>query len=170
MDFYRRSCDEIAAPDRGGPPERERIGRALVQEQIPCQTRAFRAEQRRAARPALRETARSITSAHLTLGPETKEISECRPPPGFEQHPNRLRCAESQGPSAALARHSLVAFKWAWIFFWVDESPVRRAVGVCSSLAARSVPSLIQVSALPLMRPVRKTALQLVEIVRKAEL
>ena len=58
-------------------------------------------------------------------------------------------------------------FQMGVIFFWViDESPNQARSARLLSLAAKSVTSLIRVSALPLMRPVRKTALQLVEIVR----
>src|ERR1700693_286169 len=58
-------------------------------------------------------------------------------------------------------------FQMGVIFFWViDESPEQARSERLLSLAAKSVTSLIRVSALPLMRPVRKTALQLVEIVK----
>ncbi len=57
-------------------------------------------------------------------------------------------------------------FQMGVIFFWVvDESPGQQRSGRLLTLAAKSVTSLIRLSALPLMRPVRKTALELVEIV-----
>jgi AcrR family transcriptional regulator len=62
-------------------------------------------------------------------------------------------------------------FQMGVIFFWViDESPDQARSHRLLSLAAKSVTSLIRVSALPLMRPVRKAALELVEIVKGASL
>ena len=57
-------------------------------------------------------------------------------------------------------------FQMGVIFFWViDESPDQTRTTRLLELATKSVAFLIRVSALPLMRPLRKTALQLIEIV-----
>ena len=57
-------------------------------------------------------------------------------------------------------------FQMGVIFFWViDESPGQARTTRLLELAAKSVTTLIRISALPLMRPLRKTALQLIEIV-----
>ncbi len=57
-------------------------------------------------------------------------------------------------------------FQMGVIFFWViDESPDQARSHRLLNLAATSVTSLIRLSGLPLMRPVRKAALELVEIV-----
>ena len=57
-------------------------------------------------------------------------------------------------------------FQMGVIFFWViDESPNQARSARLLELATKSVVFLIRVSALPLMRPLRKTALQLIEIV-----
>jgi AcrR family transcriptional regulator len=57
-------------------------------------------------------------------------------------------------------------FQMGVIFFWViDPSPGQERTGRLLRLAAKSVTSLIRVSALPLLRPVRKSALELVEII-----
>jgi AcrR family transcriptional regulator len=62
-------------------------------------------------------------------------------------------------------------FQMGVIFFWViDESPNQVRSNRLLDLAAKSVTALICVSALPLMRPVRKAALELVEIVTGANL
>ncbi|MCU1273111.1 MAG: Transcriptional regulator, TetR family [Bryobacterales bacterium] len=59
-------------------------------------------------------------------------------------------------------------FQMGVIFFWViDESPDQARTARLLDLAAKSVATLIRVSALPLMRPLRKTALQLIEIVKE---
>jgi AcrR family transcriptional regulator len=58
-------------------------------------------------------------------------------------------------------------FQMGVIFFWViDESPNQSRTAKLLELATMSVATLIKVSALPLMRPVRKSALQLIEVVR----
>jgi hypothetical protein len=57
-------------------------------------------------------------------------------------------------------------FQMGVIFFWViDESADQARTAKLLELATKSVVFLIRVSALPLMRPLRKTALQLIEIV-----
>jgi AcrR family transcriptional regulator len=58
-------------------------------------------------------------------------------------------------------------FQMGVIFFWViDDSPKQSRTTRLLELAPKSVAFLIRVSALPLMRPLRKTALQLIEIVK----
>ena len=58
-------------------------------------------------------------------------------------------------------------FQMGVIFYWViDESPNQERSQRLLALAARSVTALVRISALPLMRPVRKAALELVEIVQ----
>ena len=53
------------------------------------------------------------------------------------------------------------------IFFWViDDSPRQVRTDRLLDLATKSVAFLIRVSTLPLMRPLRKTAIQLVQIVK----
>jgi len=52
------------------------------------------------------------------------------------------------------------------IYFWVtDQSPDQARTARLLALAAKSVVFLIKASALPLMRPVRKAVLQLIEVV-----
>ncbi len=58
-------------------------------------------------------------------------------------------------------------FQMGVIYFWVvDESPGQERTARMLRLAIRSVTALVRVSAIPLMRPVRKGALELVEIVK----
>ena len=55
------------------------------------------------------------------------------------------------------------------IFFWViDESPRQARTKRLLELAAKSVTTMIRLSGLPLMRPVRKTALEIVALVTEA--
>ena len=58
-------------------------------------------------------------------------------------------------------------FQMGVILFWViDESPAQKRTARLLELATKSVCALIRISGLPLMRPVRRTALELVELVR----
>jgi AcrR family transcriptional regulator len=60
-------------------------------------------------------------------------------------------------------------FQMGIIFFWViDDSPHQSRTTRLLELATKSVVFLIRASALPLMRPLRKTALQLIAIVQGA--
>lgn len=57
-------------------------------------------------------------------------------------------------------------FQMGVIFFWViDDSPEQRRTSQLLKLAAKVVAKLVQLSALPFMRPVRKAALEIVSIV-----
>lgn len=60
-------------------------------------------------------------------------------------------------------------FQMGAIYFWViDESPRQAKSDRLLAIAARSIAALIRISALPLMRPVRKAALEVVQIVKGA--
>ncbi len=57
-------------------------------------------------------------------------------------------------------------FQMGVILFWViDDSSQQARTEKLLALAAKTVATLIRISALPLMRPLRRTALQLIEIV-----
>lgn len=61
-------------------------------------------------------------------------------------------------------------FQMGVIFFWlIDESPKQARTARLLELGAKSVTALIKISALPFMRPVRKTAVELIEIVTGAQ-
>jgi hypothetical protein len=58
-------------------------------------------------------------------------------------------------------------FQMGIIFFWViDESKHQARTERLLSLACKSVVSLVRFSALPFMRPLRKTALELIAIAK----
>lgn len=58
-------------------------------------------------------------------------------------------------------------FQMGVILFWViDESPNQARTERLLGLGSKSVATLIRISALPLMRSLRKTALQLIELVK----
>jgi hypothetical protein len=58
-------------------------------------------------------------------------------------------------------------FQMGAIYFWViDESPKQVNSERLLAIATRSITALIRISALPLMRPVRKAVLQAFQIVK----
>jgi len=58
-------------------------------------------------------------------------------------------------------------FQMGIIFFWItDDSPGQVRTARLLKLGAKTVAALVRLSSLPLMRPVRKTALELIEIVK----
>jgi AcrR family transcriptional regulator len=62
-------------------------------------------------------------------------------------------------------------FQMGVIYFWViDESPKQARTEKLLELASKNVATLVRLSSLPLMRPVRRLALELVETVKGAEL
>jgi AcrR family transcriptional regulator len=162
MDFYQRSCAEMqpqieAVLQRSNGIE-ARL-RALIQVKL-----EYFAPNRGVLRALLRNGA---DPAHplSPFSPQTKEIRDIdlawfrliltgggvRIPRDLEPHLPGV----------------LWFFQMGVIYFWViDESPDQARTGRLLALAAKSVVFLIKASALPLMRPVRKTILQLIEIVK----
>lgn len=62
-------------------------------------------------------------------------------------------------------------FQMGAIYFWViDESPGQANSDRLLMIAVRSIAALIRISALPLMRPARKSALEVIQIVKGASL
>jgi AcrR family transcriptional regulator len=161
MDFYRRSCDEMQ------PKIEEALKNATGLEERLCELIRIKLSHFAPNRGVLRALLRNADPKHplSPFSPETKEIrdidlawfrsilTDCgvRIPKDLQPHLPGI----------------LWFFQMGVIFFWViDESPDQVRSARLLGLAAKSVTSLIRVSALPLMRPVRKTALQLVEIVK----
>ena len=60
-------------------------------------------------------------------------------------------------------------FQMGIIYFWViDESPKQARTEKLLELASKNVATLVRLSSLPLMRPVRRLALELIEVVKGA--
>ena len=58
-------------------------------------------------------------------------------------------------------------FQMGVIYFWViDESPKQARSEKLLELASKNVATLVRLSSLPLMRPVRRLALELIEVVK----
>jgi AcrR family transcriptional regulator len=162
MDFYRRSCAEMQPKIEVALKEVVGLEKRL-RELIRVKLAHFAPN-----RSVLRALLRSGADPRHPLSPfslETKEIRDIdiawfrrilidcgmRIPRDLEPHLPGV----------------LWFFQMGVIFFWViDESPDQARTARLLELAAKSVAFLIRVSTLPLMRPLRKTALELVEIVK----
>jgi AcrR family transcriptional regulator len=163
LDFYRRSCDEMqprideALQDSSGLEDRLR---ALIGVKL-----THFAPNRGVLRALLKNGAEPKHPLS-PFSPETKEIrdidivwfrrilTDCG-----------VRIPKDLAPQLP---GMLWFFQMGVIFYWViDESPNQERSQRLLALAAKSVTALVRISALPLMRPVRKAALELVEIVQE---
>ena len=162
MDFYRRSCAEMQ-PKIEAALEGVVGLEARLPELIRAKLAHF-APNRNVLRALLKNGA-DPRHPLSPFSPETREIRDadiawfrriltgC----GF-RIPRDL---ESDLPGV------LWFFQMGVIFFWViDESPQQARTERLLALSSKAVATLIRFSALPLMRPLRKTALQLIEIVK----
>ena len=162
MDFYQRSCTEMQ-PKIAAALEHATGLEARLRELIGVKLAHF-APNRSILRALLRNGA-DPKHPLSPFSPQTKEIRDIdiawfrqilvdcgtRIPRDFEPHLPGV----------------LWFFQMGVIFFWViDESADQARTFRLLPLAAKSVAALIRLSALPLMRPVRKTALQITELVK----
>ena len=160
MDFYQRSCAEMQ-PIIEAALERARGLEARLRALIQVKFEYF-APNRGVLRALLRNGA---DPGHplSPFSPQTKEIRDIdlawfrriladagvRIPRDLEPHLPGV----------------LWFFQMGVIYFWViDESPDQAGTTRLLALSAKSVVFLIKASALPFMRPLRKTVLQLIEI------
>jgi AcrR family transcriptional regulator len=164
MEFYRRSCEEmlprVAAALEGHSTLEKRL-RELIRVKL-----YYFAENRGVLRALLRHGA-DPRHPLSPFSPETKDVRDVdiacfrailtncgsRIPRDLEPHLPGV----------------LWFFQMGVIMFWlVDESPAQARSMRLLEVASKSIAALIGVSALPFMRPLRKTALQLIEIVNGA--
>jgi AcrR family transcriptional regulator len=161
MDFYQRSCTEMQPKIEAAVAHASGL-ESRLRESIRAKLAHF-APNRGVLRALLRNGA-DPKHPLSPFSPQTKEIRDIdlawfrrilvdcgmRIPRDLEPHLPGV----------------LWFFQMGVIFFWViDESAEQARTARLLELATKSVVFLIRVSALPLMRPLRKTALQLIEIV-----
>ncbi len=162
MDFYQRSCEEMQ-PKIDAALERAAGLEARLRELIRTKLDHF-APNRGVLRSLLRNGA-DPKHPLSPFSPQTKEIRDID-----LAWFRRILIDCGIRISRDLDPHLpgvLWFFQMGVIFFWViDESPNQLRTMRLLDLAAKSVTSLIRLSSLPLMRPLRKTALQLIEIVK----
>ncbi len=164
LDFYRRACAEMQ-PGIVAALEDARGLEARLHELIRVKLDYF-APNRAVLRALLRNGA-DPRHPLSPFSPETKEIRDIDLA-WFDRIlvDCGVRIPRDLAPHLAGV---LWFFQMGVIFFWViDESSQQSRTADLLRLAVKSVVTLIRLSALPLMRPVRKTALQLIEIVKGA--
>ena len=162
MDFYRRSCTEMQPQIETALAHTQGL-HARLRELIRVKLVYF-APNRSVLRALLRNGA-DPKHPLSPFSPQTKEIRDIdiawfsrilvdcgvRIPRDLEPHLPGV----------------LWFFQMGVILFWViDESPEQVRTERLLELASKTVATLIRFSALPLMRPLRKTALQLIEIAK----
>ena len=161
-DFYRRSCEEmqpkIDAALAGVKGLEDRLRRLI----------AVKFEYFAPNRGVLRSLLRNGADPRHPLSPFSPDTAEIRAIDIAWFH----RILEDCGMKIPrdLAPHLpgvLWFFQMGLIFFWViDESPRQQRTARLLELATKSVVFLLRVSSLPLMRPLRRTALQVIEVVK----
>src|SRR5450755_3053246 len=158
MDFYQRSCAEMQ-PEIEAVLERTNGLEGRLRESIRVKLVHF-APNRGVLRALLRNGA-DPQHPLSPFSPQTKEIRDI----DIAWFRRILVDCGMRIPRDIAPRlpDVLWFFQMGIIFFWViDESPEQARTERLLELAAKSVATLIQLSALPLMRPLRKTALRLI--------
>jgi AcrR family transcriptional regulator len=162
MAFYRRSCDEMQ------PVIRESLQKVsglenLLYELILAKIKSFKPN-----RGVLRALLKNGADPEQPVSPfssETKEIREIDIA-WFQQilDDSGVRIPKDLQPHMP---EILWLFQMGIIFFWVtDDSSGQARTQRLLKLAVRIVARLVRLSGLPFMRPVRKTVVELVEIVK----
>jgi AcrR family transcriptional regulator len=162
MDFYRRSCAEMQPKIEAALDDVTGL-EARLRELVQVKLAHFAPN-----RGVLRALLRNGADPQHPLSPFSRQTKEIRDIDVAWFGRILVDCG-TRIPRD-LAPHLpgvLWLFQMGVIFFWViDDSANQARTARLLELAAKSVASLIRVSALPLMRPLRKTALQLIEIVK----
>jgi AcrR family transcriptional regulator len=164
MEFYQRSCADMQ-PKLEAAMEQARGLEARLRELIRVKLAHFAPN-----RGVLRALLRNGADPAYPLSPFSSETAEIREIDIAWFRRILVDCGvriprdlEPQLPGV------LWLFQMGVIFFWViDDSPNQTRTTRLLEFATKSVASLIRVSALPFMRPLRKTALQLIAIVEAA--
>jgi AcrR family transcriptional regulator len=163
MDFYRRASAEMQPQLAAALGGVRGLG-ARIQALIEIKLAHFAPN-----RGVLRALLRSADPKHplSPFGAETKEIRDI----DIEWFRRILEDCGVRIPGDLAPR--LPGLLWflqmGVIFFWViDEAPRQARTKRLLELAAKSVTTMIRLSAMPLMRPVRKTALEIVALVTEA--
>jgi AcrR family transcriptional regulator len=164
MDFYRRSCDEmqpkIEAALQNATSLEARL-RLLIQvklDHFAPNRGVLRALLRNGADPAhplspFSAQTQDMRAIDIAWFGRILEHCGMRIPRDLEPHLPGV----------------LWFFQMGVIFFWViDDSPRQNRTARLLALASKSVATLIRASGLPLMRPLRKTAVELIEVVKGA--
>jgi AcrR family transcriptional regulator len=163
MDFYRRSCAEMQPKIEAALQDAKGL-EGRLRELIQVKLVHFAPN-----RAVLRALLRNGADPKHPLSPFSAETSEIRE----LDIAWFARILEDCGVRIPrdLAPHLpglLWFFQMGVILFWVvDDSPRQARTARLLAIACKAAANLIRLSALPFMRPLRKTVLQLVEIVKQ---
>ncbi len=161
MDFYRRSCDEMQEKLRltlaGCKSLEDGLARLI----------AVKLAHFAPNREVLRALLRNGADPKYPLSPfsaETQAIREIDI--GWFQHVVKESGMRVARDLSARLPGVLWFFQMGVILFWVtDDSPLQSRTGRLLPLACKVVATLVRFSSLPLMRPLRRPVLELIEIV-----
>lgn len=161
MDFYLRSCEEMQ-PAIESALKTARGLQARLRELIAVKLTYFAPN-----KGVLRALLRNGADPKNPLSPFSPETRAIRDIDIAWFHTILVDCGiRIPHDLGALLPGVLWFFQMGVIFFWViDESPHQERSHRLLALATQSVAALIRLSALPLMRPVRKTAIELIGLV-----
>lgn len=162
MDFYRRSCDAMQ-PRLAEVVEQNKGLEARLRELIRVKLEQFRPN-----RAVLRALLRNGADPKHPLSPFSTETDEIRSTDIAWFTRILVDCGTRIPKDLAPDLPGVLwFFQMGVILFWViDDSPDQTRTHKLLDLSCKAVATLVRLSALPLMRSVRKTALQLVEIVK----
>ncbi|MDE3198353.1 MAG: TetR/AcrR family transcriptional regulator [Acidobacteriota bacterium] len=162
MDFYRQSSAEMQPRIEEALAEQAGLENRL-RELIGVKLKHF-APNRGVLRALLRNGADPLHPLS-PFSAETKEIREM----DIAWFARILENCGTRIPKDLTPRLPVLLwfFQMGVILFWViDESPAQKRTARLLELAVKSVCGLIRISGLPLMRPVRRTAMELVALVQ----
>lgn len=161
LDFYRRSCDEMQSKLDEALQESSGLENRL---HAVIRVKLIQFAPNRGVLRALLKNGADPKHPLSPFSSETKEIREI----DIAWFRRILTDCGVRIPKdlAPQLPGMLWFFQMGVIFYWViDESPNQERTQRLLGLAAKSATALVRISAFPLMRPVRKAALELLEIV-----
>jgi len=161
MDFYQRACDAMQEILRTRLADLNTLEEGLV-ELIRVKLDHFAPN-----RDVLRALLRNGADPKHPLSPFSVETQSIRDVDisWFQHLLNQTKTRVPRDLAPHLPR-ILWFFQMGLILFWVtDDSPRQRRTAKLLPLACKLVASLVRISSLPLMRPLRKPVLELVAII-----
>jgi AcrR family transcriptional regulator len=162
MDFYRRASDEMQ-PKLLEVLDKERALEGRLRETIRIKLEHFAPD-----RDVLRTLLRNGADPRHPLSPFSTETEEIRQTDIAWFRQMLVDCGTRVPRDLEPELPAVLWFlQMGVIFFWVtDESAEQERTGRLLSLSSKVAASLIRLAGLPLMRPLRKTAVELIGLVK----
>ena len=161
MDFYRRAADAMQ-PKLSEVLDKERVLEGRLRETIRVKLAHFAPD-----RDVLRTLLRNGADPRHPLSPFSTETREIRQTDIAWFRQMLVDCGTRIPRDLEPALPGVLwFFQMGVIFYWVtDESTAQERTGRLLNLAAKVAANLIRLAGLPLMRPARKTAVELIALV-----